>query len=133
MITGNNYIYYEAVSAYSISPQNARIFSGGGGDHAVTTQGTRFFWTYDPEGTVGPGFTGVGWFEDLSESPLKIAGKTGEQIEAELRNGDRTDLTDVFEAWQTYVNEQAKTGNTDVVTSFVNELIIAGGYTCWNA
>ena len=126
MISGSNYVYYETVAAYSVSPQNARVFSGGGSAQFVS-QGTTFHWYYDPDNPSTAGFTGAGWLDNVSGSPLNVAGKKGSDIEKELVDRTRVNLDDIFEGWQIYVREQANDGNDKVVGSFIDAIYKNGG------
>lgn len=123
---GSN-IAYTAVEAYSLDPSNSRIISGGNQGSEVITGDIRFLWSFDPE-TGDGGFTGVSWFSNIPNSPLAIAGKTEQQIESELTNGTRTDLNDVFSAWQSFINSNPE---TDYVNNFVSELVLEGARSCW--
>ena len=127
MISGNNYVYYETVAAYSVSPQNARVFSGGGGDHTVVTEGTTFYWVYDPENPSDAGFTGAGWLDNVAGSPLAVAGISGQTVQDQLVNGERQNLNDIFKTWQDYVNVQKEQENYSVVSNFIVNLVSKGG------
>lgn len=126
MIYGEDIIEaYSPVQAYSVDPRNSGIISGGQGDSSIVVQGTRFLWVYNPSGVSG--FTGNGWFSNVTGSPLAVAGMTEEQLMQEFSTGARTSLNDIFKTWQNYVNEQAELGN-DVVKKF-QQLV---GYDCWS-
>lgn len=128
MIEGSNWVEeYQPVQAYSVEVSSNGIISGGGGDEAIVSEGTTFYWRYDPNGGISSGFTGVGWFEDTCGSPIAVSGKNLDTILAEFENGSRTNLNDVFEAWQTYVSDHPGT-----VSSFVNTLVAKGGGGCWS-
>ena len=131
-MNGENYVEdYSSVQAYTVQTRDAGIISGGGGEHVVVTEGTRFFWVYNPDGTGG--FTGVGWFESIESSPIKEycdnKGTTLKDIMSEFANGTRTDLTDVFTVWQGYINDHP---DELIIRNFVNTLIHAGGDSCWH-
>ncbi len=132
-MNGENYVEdYSSVQAYTVQTRDAGIISGGGGEHVVVTEGTRFFWVYNPDGTGG--FTGVGWFESTANSPIKVyCDKNSTSITNIIEgfaNGTRTDLTDVFTAWQSYVDSNP---GQEIVTNFVNTIVGAGGTGCWSS
>ena len=128
MIEGSNWVEeYQPVQAYSVEVSSNGIISGGGGDEAIVSEGTTFYWRYDPNDEISSGFTGVGWFEDIGGSPIVVSGKSLDAILAEFENGSRTNLNDVFEAWQKYVSDHPGT-----VSSFVNTLVAGGGGGCWS-
>lgn len=133
-IYGDNDVYANSpVAAYSVGTRNGGIISGGTGGETAVTEGVRFLWTYDPNSPdeTPSGFTGQGWFENTTDSPIGWycfqKGIDLETILAGFKNGDRTNLNDVFTAWQSYVNEQASGGN-DVVKTFQGKLPLA----CWS-
>ena len=130
MLTGSNRVEYQAVQAFSADPRNGGIISGGTGDQVVVTEGTSFSWVYDPNNSSKSGFTGVGWFESTADSPINASGISLEVILDEFQNGTRTNLNDVFAAWQSYIEQRP---DEDIVTQFVNTLVINGGGGCWSA
>lgn len=130
MIYGNNRVEeYSPVQAFSVDSSNSGIISGGGGDSSVVNEGTTFSWIYDPDNPELSGFTGVGWFETESGSPIKESGISLDSILEGFANGTRTVLDDVFTAWQNYINTSEQTG---IVSNFVNTLVLAGGSGCWH-
>lgn len=125
MYQGENTVYYTPVEAYALAADNGGIISGGRGEGAVTTEGASFFWVYDPDQPDASGFTGVGWFEQ--NGPISQTGYSLDAILEGFANGTRTDLTDLFTAWQSYCNEHEGT-----VTAFVSTLVLAGGSGCYD-
>lgn len=124
MITGSNRIEeYSSVQAYAVAPQNSGIISGGTGDVTVN-EGMTFLWVYDPNGTSG--FTGVGWFADVPNSPLDYASKTAEQINQEFASGTRRNLDDIFTNWQTLVNS-----GSGIASDFAKYLTMSNAAACW--
>ena len=133
-IYGDNDVYANSpVAAYSVGTRDGGITSGGTGGDAAVTQGVRFFWTYDPTSPNGTpsGFTGKGWFESTPGSPIWYSiqnyGMTLQGILDGFKEGDRTNLNDVFTNWQNYVDAQGSQG-TDVVQQF-QRLV---DYDCWS-
>lgn len=133
-IYGDNDVYANSpVAAYSVGTRDGGIISGGTGGHVTTTRGVNFEWVYDP-GTPGAspsGFTGQGWFAETPGSPIwwycSQKGTDLKTILEEFAGGTRTNLNDVFQNWQTYVDALGFQG-TDAVQQFQQEL----GWTCWS-
>lgn len=133
MIYGENRVEeYSTVQAFAVDAGDSGIISGGGGNGNIIVEGTTFFWIYDPDTSAANGFTGVGWFEGTAGSPIAVAterlGITYDDIMNGFREGTRTNLNDVFEAWQSYIEASGQTG---IVSGFVNTLVLAGGSGCW--
>lgn len=132
MITGSNDVY-TPVDAYGVTTFADGISSGGTGGDATLTQGVRFMWVYNPASPEGApsGFTGHGWFEETDGSPIwysiQNSGITMERILEGFANGNRTNLNDVFQNWQNYVDAAASQGN-DIVKNFQQSV----GYDCWS-
>ena len=128
---GDNVVYYTPVEAYPVMTMDVRIISGGTGGNATTTQGVRFSWVYDPDQSLPSGFTEQGWFAEAEGSPIWYSSKfknlSLEMILDGFKNGNRTDLNDVFGFWQEYVDYQGSQGN-DVVQQFQQRL----GWACWS-
>ena len=120
MYQGDYTVYYTPVQAYSLNSERSGIISGGNGEGAITTEGARFSWVYDPDNPDSSGFTGRGWFEDAG--PITQAGYNVQTILEQFANGQRTDLNDVFAAWQRYCDE-----NPGTVTWFMEKTV-----GCWN-
>ena len=134
MIYGSNRVEeYSAVAAFSVETRDSGIISGGGGDSAVVVDGTTFSWVYDPNNLEQSGFTGVGWFDKTPGSPIAESGQRLEAILDGFANGNRTNLDDVFTAWQAYIEDQQAQGTTGIVSDFVNTLVLAGGSGCWSS
>lgn len=128
MMEGSN-IAYTAVEAYSLDPSNSRIISGGNQGTEVISGNIRFLWSFNPETREG-GFTGVSWFASKQNTPLYVAGMSEKQIEDGLIDGSRTNLNDVFDEWQTFIN-----GNptTDFVHGFIDILYANNASGCWSS
>ena len=132
MIYGSNEVY-SPVSAYGISTFAEGIISGGTGGDVTATQGVNFKWVYDPSTpeAIPSGFTGQGWFADKEGSPIwysiQYCGMTLQGILDEFAGETRTNLNDVFQNWQKYVDAQGSPGN-DVLQQFQQ----AVGYDCWS-
>lgn len=134
-ISGENIVVkpYTPVDAYAVMPMADGITSGGTGGDATLTDGVRFLWVYNPDSPAGSpsGFTGKGWFEDLPGSPIwysiQFQTATLEDILNGFAEGDRVNLNDVFQNWQSYVDAQSSQGN-DVVQNFQR----AVDYDCWS-
>lgn len=130
MIYGDNRVEeYSTVQAFSVEPANARVISGGSGEDITVTEGTTFFWVYDPTGATPSGFTGTGWYNDTPNSPICVSGISIKEIEDGFANETRTNLNDVFSAWQSFVNQHAGEG---IVSDFVTTLVNNGGGNCWS-
>lgn len=119
-ISGENMVVkpYTPVDAYAVMPMADGIISGGTGDDNVVVGETRFFWVYDPNNLSRSGFTGLGWFCGVKNTPL--ANITEEQLLSEFELGVRTDLNDMFSQWQILVNNQP--ADADYVKDFIDLL-----------
>lgn len=133
-IYGDNDVYANSpVAAYSVGTRDGRIISGGTGDHVTITRGVNFKWVYDPDKpeAAPSGFTGQGWFESTTDSPIWLYCSQNttdlKTILAGFAGGTRDDLNDVFGAWQQYVDTMSSPEN-DVLQKF--QIVV--GYGCWS-
>ena len=128
-ISGENIVMkpYTPVDAYAVMPTAGVVISGWSGGESTVTKGVNFLWVYNPVNPAEPpsGFTGMGWFADTEHSPIWCSIKYHEMtlkgILDGFANGYRTNLNDVFQNWQDYVEEQGALGR-DVVMLFQEEL-----------
>lgn len=95
---------YSGVYGRAVDPSNQTQNSLNDGEE-THVGGYTFLWVYDQNVTTGNGFTGSGWYETLSKSPLAVIGYTPSQVEENLRNGTWTNLNVIFSEWQSYANE----------------------------
>lgn len=124
MIYGDNYVeVYSPVEAYSVNSRSARIISGGSGDDAVISQGTRFLWRYDPDNPDNSGFTGYGWFADEPNTPLATFGND-DAVNQAFANEEISNLNTYFAAWQELINS---TPDNTYVQSFLIKIAFAAG------
>ena len=131
MLSGSEKVYkYTPVEAYGVSTYADSMISGGDGDGAVSTRGVRFFWVYDPTKpeTSPSGFTGQGWFANEEHTPIKVSGYSLEHILREFELGDRTNLNDVFNTWQQYINNIPEEDHLDPIFIFQSKIGISA---CW--
>lgn len=121
---GSEVIYYTPVDAYGVTTFSDGIISGGMGDDVTITQQIRFFWRYDPSSPdkSPSGFTGMGWFENVAETPIVLSGIPLSRILSEFENESRNNLNDVFQIWQSYVNQNS-TVEHDIVKNFLQLLL----------
>ena len=123
-ISGENIVVkpYTPVDAYAVMPMGDGFASGETGDGNVVVANTRFFWEYIPGDPENSGFTGAGWFCGVSNTPL--AKVKEEDLIAEFENG-RTDLNDIFAAWQIVVDNQGE--GQDYVGDLIDLIYANGG------
>lgn len=134
-ISGENIVMkpYTPVDAYAVTPMGNNVISGATGGDATLTDGVRFLWAYNNATPTGSpsGFTGKGWFESVPGTPIWYSIEsqfmTLNEILDGFSSGTRTNLNDIFQHWQNYVDTQEFQGN-DVVQEFQKHV----DYDCWS-
>lgn len=135
MITGSNNIY-TPVDAYGVETYADGMISGGSGDNIIPSNGVRFLWIYNPDNpyTYPSGFSGNGWFENVSWGPIGyFLDHNPLDFEQFIQSfsTSRTNLNDVFSTWQAYVTEQSKYNN-DVAQKFIEKIGGFNAKNCWS-
>ena len=123
MASGYNTIYYETVAAYSVSPQNARLISGGSGGEVTVVGNATFQWVFEPNGSSN-GFTGGGWHCGVPNTPL--ANVTQDVLESGLADGTIPNLNSYFQDWQVVVNNQPEGSD------YVHDFMVKVGFDCFS-
>lgn len=123
-ISGENIVMkpYTPVDAYAVMPMEAGLASGGTGDSNLTTSTTRFLWVYVPDHPESSGFIGAGWFCEVPNTPL--GGMKESTLIEEFENG-RTNLDDIFAAWQILIDGQGE--GEDYVGDLIDLIYANGG------
>ena len=129
MITGSNEVY-TPVDAYRVATYADSVISGGNTGNEVISGSTRFYWVYDPNdpnGKTTSGFTGQGWFENVSYSPIGYYMTVNNYKDINVLINDifgdsgTKNLNIVFEVWQKYLVSYPET-----VGYFQTDIIIKG-------